>query len=216
MPKGPSPYKGHPKSEWPAIKADLEQQRKNAAAATQVNAQLETASVEHPQPALGVSLNIDEQVIPPNLFSGDQKNLEVMSPDGDAQNPIPGFYLYWMNDTDVRIAKAIRSGYQFVERNEVMLNDGLVAGDDVAGNHVRKLVGGNADGKPLYAYLMKKPDWIKKAHDLEYQKVNERLQDMVDRGRLSRNPGQDRQYVRDGSTPTNLPANERSSTARRS
>ena len=35
--------------------------------------------------------------IPPNLFSGDQKHLEVMGLDYSTTDPIPGFKLYWFD-----------------------------------------------------------------------------------------------------------------------
>lgn len=200
MAKGPSPYKGHPKSEWPAIKAKLDAERAAKVGAVPVNDAPETFEpVAKPAPK--------QDVIPPNLFSGDQKQLEVLGKDGTPTDPIPGYHLYWMNDVDIRIARAQRSGYEFVERDEVLLNDGLVSGDDVAGNHVRKLVGA-IDGKPLYAYLMKKPLWIKQAHDLEYAKVNDRVEEMVKRGQLSKNPQDAKQYVNDGRSPSNLPRND--------
>lgn len=201
MPKGPSPYKGHPKSEWAAIKAKLDAERATRIETITVG----DTVVEFPKAA------DNSNVIPPNLFTGDNKVLEVMSRDGDIHDPLPGYKGYWFNDTDIRIAKALKSGYQFVERDEVMLSDGLVAGDDVAGNHVRKLVGGQPDGRPLYAYLMKIPNHIKEAHDLEYQKVNERLQNMVDGGRLSRDQMRDRQYSKATDPTSSLPAIERSS-----
>lgn len=191
--KGPSPYKGHPKSEWPKIKAELDAKR-------------QAQPVDEPAVEKVVANRKAEEplTIPPNLFSGDQKSLEVLSKDGDWQDPIPGFYLYWMNDTDIRINRAKRSGYEHVSRDEVMLSESLTDGNDVAGNHVRKQVGA-IDGKPLYAYLMKKPLWIKQAHDLEYNKVNDRVEEMVRRGQLSKNPGEVKQFVNDGRTPTAVP-----------
>ena len=200
MAKGPSPYKGHPKSEWPRIKAQLDAKRAASANETPVVLQETQAA-----PAAAAA-PVSDGVIPPNLFSGDQKQLEVRALDGTPNNPIPGFHLYWMNDVDIRISKALRSGYQFVERDEVLLSDSLSSGDDVAGNHVRKLVESRGE-KPVYAYLMKKPLWIKEAHDLEYSKVNDRLEQMVRRGQLSQNPQDVKQYVNDGRGPSNLPQN---------
>jgi hypothetical protein len=194
--RGPSPYKGHPKSEWPKIKAELDAKRAEAGHAAP------PPDVREPAPAM----ESERGVIPPNLFSGDQKQLEVLGLDGTPQDPIPGFKLYWFNDVDIRISKAQRSGYVFVERDEVLLSEGLVSGDDVAGNHVRKLVESKGE-KPVYAYLMKKPMWIVEAHDLEYSKVNDRVEDMVRRGQLSKNPQEVRQYVNDGRAPSNLPQN---------
>jgi hypothetical protein len=99
--------------------------------------------------------------------------------------------------------KARRSGYEFVDRDEVLLNDTLV-GDDAAGNHVRKVVE-VINNIPVYAYLMKKPRHIAEAHDLEFSRVNDRIEEMVRRGRVTKNQERDQQYTKRDEPRSSLP-----------
>ena len=140
-----------------------------------------------------------EENIPPNLFSGDQKHLEVMGLNGSMTDPIPGYKLYWFDAKNgVRIAMAQRSGYTFVEKHEVLLNDGLEGSDDL-GTHVRKIgniFGGDTeDGKPQYMYLMKKPLWLVDKHNIQMEAVNNKYEQMLKSGQISRNNAQDRQFA---------------------
>jgi hypothetical protein len=148
----------------------------------------------------------DEVEIPPNLFSGETKELEVFGKNGSATDPLPGFRLYWFNDTQgsgVRISQAKRSGYEFVTNDEVLLNDSKVSGSDDLGTNVRKIVG-QAGDKPLYAYLMKKPLWLHEKHQAEHEKVHQRQEQALRQGRVS-DKRDDRQYAPGQVPGSNLP-----------
>lgn len=79
---------------------------------------------------------------------------------------IPGYYLYWFLDT--QIEQAIQAGYEFVDRDEVSLNNRGVAndqtedGNDDLGSRVSR-VAGQAAGAGVQAqrlYLMKlRQEW---------------------------------------------------------
>ena len=212
-----NPMKGIPKKDWARVKAE----RAAAAASAQPAPQPAVAvtdptfvreslapPVERPlsfpnnkvnTPETAMPAEFSEENIPPNLFSGDQKHLEVMGLNGSYTDPIPGFKLYWFDAKNgVRIAMAQRSGYTFVEKHEVLLNDGLEGSDDL-GTHVRKIgnvFGGETDdGKPQYMYLMKKPLWLVDKHNVQMESVNQKYEDMLRRGLVSKNPQQDRQFA---------------------
>lgn len=73
-------------------------------------------------------------------------------------DPIPGHHLCWMNDDGLMIPEALDAGYEFVEddRAQVQNQRDEVAGrGNDLGRKVRRLVGRNESGGPLYAYLMK-------------------------------------------------------------
>src|SRR5262245_35730249 len=63
---------------------------------------------------------------PPNMFSGTTKKLEVFGKPGtEKHDPIPGFQLYWFDDIEggLVIQQAKASGWVFVEKHEIALND---------------------------------------------------------------------------------------------
>jgi hypothetical protein len=120
----------------------------------------------------------DPSAPPPNLFSGRVKKLEVHPlPGGDPNDPIPGHRLYWFHDIEngLEIARAEATGYRLVERTEIGLNDAQVSpGNNDLGVHVRRWVdSGGVNGTPVFAYLMKKPNWLAELHDAELEKVHQ-------------------------------------------
>lgn len=88
---------------------------------------------------------------------------------------IPGYVLYWMRGTSSRIAQAQRAGYEFVNEEEVSLNntslggDALKSGSTDMGSRVSVVTGDEVgrDGQPVRLVLMK----IKKEYYEEGQKV---------------------------------------------
>ncbi len=96
---------------------------------------------------------------PMNLFSGNVAKLQIFDPDGNAG--IPGFATRWFTDegnSGVRINAARRSGWDFVTRDEVALNDSLTPLNTNLGDHVTMVVNPHAEGgKPELGYLMKIP-----------------------------------------------------------
>jgi hypothetical protein len=148
----------------------------------------------------------DHTEIPPNLFDGQHKSLEVMGRNGSYEDPIPGFKLYWFIDRDsgTRLSLARRSGYEFVSNEEVVLNDNIVSGNDDLGGHVRKFSKEVLDSKPVYLYLMKKPKWLADRHADDFEKIHVRQEAELRAGRISTN-AKDGQY-RPGQIPgSNLP-----------
>lgn len=76
---------------------------------------------------------------------------------------IPGYVLYWMRGTSSRIAQAQRAGYEFVNDDEVTLNNRDLGGDAThtgstdMGSRVTVLTGDEIghDGQPVRLILMK-------------------------------------------------------------
>jgi hypothetical protein len=151
------------------------------------------------------------QSIPVNLFSGDRKRFEVMGKNGSFTDPIPGYRLYAFKDSGggMRISQALASGWQFVDKEEVVLNDSWNTPLDTdLGSKVRIPAEQNDEaGKPVYHYLMKKPLWL----DAEHQKERERLHDQIDQslraGTFNMTPGE-RRYTAEHppiGSPSGLP-----------
>ena len=141
------------------------------------------------------------EAAPPNLFSGDQKYLEVMGRNGSITDPIPGYKLYWFTDADgsgVRIQMAKQSRYEHVLTSEVFCNDTGIGGIDDVGGKVRKLANihsGSAGEKPIYQWLMKKPKWIADKHDADMQAVLDRQHAALRSGVVPGQRAEDRQYA---------------------
>jgi hypothetical protein len=209
----PNPMKGIPRSEWARVKAERAAAAQTVPVAPTPDRSFDPhivreslappdkkADAVFPQQRVEPDpYQFSEENIPPNLFSGDQKHLEVMGLNGSMTDPIPGYKLYWFDAKNgVRIAMAQRSGYTFVEKHEVLLNDGLEGSDDL-GTHVRKIgniFGGDTeDGKPQYMYLMKKPLWLVDKHNIQMEAVNNKYEQMLKSGQISRNNAQDRQFA---------------------
>lgn len=91
--------------------------------------------------------------IPFNSFT---KRLEVFIPeDSDLADK---YHLHWFNDERGRIAKAIRAGYQFVEENELAMNESVTPRNQDTTGRVSRVVGTTGDGgTSLRAFLMKIP-----------------------------------------------------------
>lgn len=100
------------------------------------------------------------ETIPPNLFSGFTRRLEVF---GDH----PGFYRCWFNDDKggTTIGNALRSGWTMVKRKDVQLNDAATPRNNDLGSHVRQYVGTDESGQPMNAYLMEIPLWLWEHHN---------------------------------------------------
>lgn len=89
-------------------------------------------------------------------MSAGQRKLEVPE--------IEGYRLYWFRDDPGRIEDALRAGYEFVEKDEISLNDLEVAGGgdgkgDDLGDRVSRAQGGGAmrGNQPARLFLMKCP-----------------------------------------------------------
>lgn len=230
-----SAYKGHPRSEWGAIKERLHAEKAaklaaeksaptehekagaaiNAAAPAvekspaeqfmqQVHApkkapdanfrELSNVSLDVPvaQPALRPRAPV------PNLFSGKIQKLVLVGKDGNTQDPVPGYRTHWFVDaanSGTRLNQAKMSGWEFITRDEVALNDGLTGGNTDLGAHVRQIAGVD-NGVPFYMYAMKKPLWLEAEHQAEYaQKAIAPIKEALVKGRLPGSKPEDRQYA---------------------
>ncbi len=97
---------------------------------------------------------------------------------------LPGHFLYWTNDQDGKLEAAQAGGYEFVNPKEI--------GEARDESQVRRLVGSNKDGSPLYSYLMK----IKKElhqEDLDLlSAVDDKFESAIREGSLLQKPGEPR------------------------
>jgi hypothetical protein len=132
---------------------------------------------------------------PRNLFSGTTLKLQVWGRDGNDKDPIPGYRLYWINDTEggLRKAAAEASGWEFVKQEEVALNNAqLSPGNNDLGSNVRRWVGVGEDNKPIYAYLMKKTLELDAQHQQERENLHLQIEAALKSGTFNMTPGEKR------------------------
>jgi hypothetical protein len=145
---------------------------------------------------------------PRNLFSGDIKKLEVFGKNGDSSDPIPGYRLYWFLDRDgtgSRMFQAKMSGWEYVQYDEVAVNDtSAMAGNTDLGSQVRVFGGTAGNNAPVYHYLMKKPVWLDQLHQGEMQAHLDKVEGMLRRGKLDAK-AENRQYTADEMPGSVLP-----------
>ncbi len=146
-----------------------------------------------PAPEPKINSEVAPKAPPRNLFSGQFRTLDVFGKNGSHKDPIPGWRLYWMNDIGDRINQARMSGWEFVEKDEIALQENVTPGNNDLGTHVRKVVNPNLI-PPTYAYLMKKPAELDAQHQAEMQEVNNRAEAALKQGRTNAQPG-DGRYV---------------------
>lgn len=79
------------------------------------------------------------------------------------QGDIPGYHLYWENDTNGQIEQLLDEGFELVTQSDLQKPDGspvrshIVADADVA-DRISRYVGAKEDGSPLRAVLLKIPE----------------------------------------------------------
>lgn len=190
----PNPYKGVPRSQWGMVK-EQERLRKMGPPNTLSAPEIPTFTGSNPEPAPAPKINSQAPVEAPprNLFSGQFRQMEVFGANGSNTDPIPGWRLYWMNDIGDRINRARQSGWEFVMKDEIALQENLVPGNNDLGTQVRKVVNPNLI-PPTVAYLMKKPADLDALHQAEIQEVNNRNEAALRQGRVNAQAG-DGRYV---------------------
>ena len=220
MPRGPHPYKGIPRSQWP--KGAIQKKAVPDAVSAQSFKPVESnVDLNVPIPSLAqdrfeappskATAIFTPKAPPPNLFSGKIRKLVLIGKDGNMDDPVPGYRTHWFVDvanSGVRINQARASGWEFIGNDEVALMEGLTASNNDLGSHVRQIAGAE-NGVPYYQYAMKKPLWMEEAHKEEYEKTSiQPIKDVLKKGTISKNPA-DRQYSA-GNAPTlsSLPPNE--------
>jgi hypothetical protein len=171
-----------------------------ASGAPNIVASYEVPADEKPMPTPA-----NPKAPPKNLFSGFVQKLQVFGKSGDPNDPIPGYKPRWFNDVEggLRIQTALASGWEFVNKEEVALNDApATPGNNDLGSHVRRWVGEHQDGSAIYAYLLKKPNWLVELHETgpESREVlhHQRIEAELRRGTFNQQPGEGRYVPTDG------------------
>lgn len=139
---------------------------------------------------------------PRNLFSGTTKKLEVFGKPGTSPlDPLPGFQLFWFDDIKdgLIISQAKASGWVFVEKDELAINDDNTSpGNNALDNHVRRWVGLGPNNVAISSYLMKKPNWLYDLHMYGPESTEVRVHQQIDAqllsGSFNANPN-DRRYT---------------------
>lgn len=128
----------------------------------------------------------DPEAPPVNMFSGVMPKLAVYGrPGTDPMKPIPGHELYWFTDENggLQISNAIASGWRFVDKEEIALNEALTSpGNSDTGSRVRRWVGSGANNTPEFNYLMKIPDWLYKKHMAERERIHQQQEEQLAMG----------------------------------
>lgn len=88
----------------------------------------------------------------------------------------------WFNDVDGRVQDALDAGYDYVPHR---------SGNETAGGNVSRRVGTGADGKPIMAFLMKKPKDMHEEDQREKRKVLDQRDQMIKHGHTPGQSGDD-------------------------
>src|SRR5205807_8105847 len=89
---------------------------------------------------------------------------------------LPGYFLYWHLERNV--PAALQAGYEFVNSNELPINqlnvatDSTVSGNADMGSHIRVVGGVGVDGRAEYHVLMKLRNEWRKEDERERDKRN--------------------------------------------
>ncbi len=121
----------------------------------------------------------------------DRKRIPMSIPRQKLQVPaIPGFHLHWFRDEPGRIPAAIQGGYDFVNAEEVDLNNFSLAthaetsGNSDLGSRVSIASGASGSGSPLRLYLMKiKQEWYDEDQAI-IQSQCDRIDQTIKRGKV--------------------------------
>jgi len=103
---------------------------------------------------------------------------------------IPGYHMHWFNDAQGRIQRALRSGYEFVDPEEVDRHDFSLAGDSTKpgnsdlGSRVSMVVGTNEAGQAMVAYLMKIKEELWRIDQDLLQERNNQISAALKQGRI--------------------------------
>lgn len=98
-----------------------------------------------------------------------------------AYEPRAGYHRHWFNDLPGRIVQAQEAGYSFVEDKE--------------GKKVHRVVGVDAAGGPLEAYLMEIPEEWYQEDMSRNEEATRKLDESIRRGNVAGEVGKDGRYV---------------------
>ena len=129
-----------------------------------------------------------------NLFSGDRKRFEIMGKNGSLTDPIPGYRLYAMLDKGTRISDALTSGWLFVDKEEVVLNDFWNTPLDTdLGSKIRIPANQNDEsGHPVYHIIMKKDKALDQEDMDEFERRHQQIDEALRAGTFNMTPGEKR------------------------
>lgn len=79
----------------------------------------------------------------------------------------------FINDTTGRLQRAVAGGWEYVE-DSMFVGSGSESGDSDADSRISRVVGKQANGEPLIAYLMKiKREWYEEDQDKKQSAIDE-------------------------------------------
>lgn len=109
---------------------------------------------------------------------------------------IPGFSLRWVNDTPGRIFQAQQGGYEFVTTQEMDISTTSVTEINKAlGDKIAVLVGKQASGEPMFAYLMKIKTEYRQEDEAALAAIADRNDQQIKNGTAGGQTGSEEFYV---------------------
>ena len=102
----------------------------------------------------------------------------------EVHGSLPGQHLYWANDEDAAIELLLDEGFEFVTKGELGTNRGVVVDEDVD-SRISKVVGKQADGSPLRAFLMKCDEALWQEREDSIQAVADERDSAIREGTIS-------------------------------
>lgn len=96
---------------------------------------------------------------PKRVSTGRRRRVPLGTPEQKLDVPQaqddPDSVYRWVNDSPGRLQKALNGGYMFVEDPTLHVGTGSESGNTEQSSRVSRLVGKDAKGNPMLAYLMK-------------------------------------------------------------
>jgi hypothetical protein len=153
-------------------------EKENSAMTEQVKAETESKSP--------VAKTVRRERVP---FGGSRRKLSYPPKEGKVRR--------WVNDVGGRPQLAAQGGYEFVVDEGLPVGDTAVgSGNTDLGSRVSRIVGKNADGSPLTAFLMEIDQDLYSQDQAEKQKPLDAIDDQIRSGKVSGGIGpQDKAYI---------------------
>lgn len=137
----------------------------------------------------------------PGVTKAERKRIPMSVPVQKLAAPdIPGYHLHWFNGTAERIQRAQDGGYEFVDSQEISINnvslggDSTVSGNTDMGSQVSIVAGKELgrDGQPIRMILMKiKQEWYEEDQKL-IEERNDKVADSLTGGMIGAEQAADR------------------------
>ena len=121
-------------------------------------------------------------------FGGARLKLSVPAKEGKVRR--------WINDVGGRCQLAEGGGYEFVTDDGLKIGDtNIGSGNQSLGSRVSRIVGTQADGKAMTAFLMEIDEELYKEDQEEKQKKIDLIDEQIQRGNIEGQVGRDGRYV---------------------